>query len=147
MAALPPSVAERELSVVAKELGWAAEELVHERLAVAQGPGNVLLLELAHQHVTEVFVAFGERGISAEKVAERAVGEAREYLASTAAVGVHLADQLLLPFALAGDGSFRTLEPSLHTKTQFEVIRWFLGVEFDVAARAPSDYSIDVRSK
>jgi len=147
VASLPASVAERELAVIARELGWGEEHLVHERLAIAQGPGNALLLELAYQHVTEVFVAFGERGVSAEKVAERAASEAREYLASKAAVGTHLADQLLLPLALAGSGSFRTLEPSLHTKTQIEVIRWFLGVEFHVTARAANDYSIDVRSK
>jgi RNA 3'-terminal phosphate cyclase (ATP) len=134
VASLPRTVAERELAVC-------------ESLASSQGPGNVLLLELEHEHVTEVFIAFGERGVSAERVAERATREAREYLASPAAAGTHLADQLLLPLALAGRGSFRTLEPSSHTRTQTDVIRKFLGVEFCVEARAANDYSISVQQR
>jgi RNA 3'-terminal phosphate cyclase (ATP) len=44
-------------------------------------------------------------------------------------VGQHLADQLLIPMVLAGGGSFRTLAPSGHTKTNVEVLRHFLDVE------------------
>ena len=41
-------------------------------------------------------------------------------------VGAHLADQLLLPLAVAGGGSFVTLEPTAHTRTNAEVVRTFL---------------------
>ena len=37
-------------------------------------------------------------------------------------VGRHLADQLVLPLALAGGGSFRTLPPTQHTRTQLDII-------------------------
>jgi RNA 3'-terminal phosphate cyclase (ATP) len=44
--------------------------------------------------------------VSAEKVASIAARDAREYLVSCAAASEHLTDQLLLPPALAGAGSF-----------------------------------------
>ena len=47
-------------------------------------------------------------------------------------MGRHLADQLLLPLALAGSGSFRALPLSRHTKTNIEVIRRFLDVPISV---------------
>ena len=44
-----------------------------------------------------------------------------------APVGPHLADQLVLLLALAGEGTFRTTSPTMHTQTQLEVIGRFLG--------------------
>ena len=37
-------------------------------------------------------------------------------------IGTHLADQLLLPLAMAGAGSFRTAPPTPHTTTNMEII-------------------------
>ncbi len=42
----------------------------------------------------------------------------------------HLADQLLIPMALAGCGAFVTTEPTLHTLTNMAVIEQFLPVRF-----------------
>jgi RNA 3'-terminal phosphate cyclase (ATP) len=91
------------------------------------GPGNVVQIEIVSQHVTELFSGFGERGVRAELVAERAAAEAVAYLEAGVPVGEHLADQLLLPLALAGGGSFRTMRPTAHAETQIEIIRRFLG--------------------
>jgi len=44
--------------------------------------------------------------LSAEQVAGAACDEALAYLAADAPVGLNLADQLLLPLALAGQGRF-----------------------------------------
>jgi RNA 3'-terminal phosphate cyclase (ATP) len=55
-----------------------------------------------------------------------------DFLRSTAAVGEHLADQLLLPLALAGGGSFSAVNLNMHAKTNMEVIRQFLPVTFQV---------------
>lgn len=93
----------------------------------SRGPGNALTLRFDFEHVTEVVAAFGAKGKPAERVAAGAVEEARSYLASGAPVGEHLADQLLLPLSLAGGGSFVTALPSLHTRTNAEVIGWFTG--------------------
>jgi RNA 3'-terminal phosphate cyclase (ATP) len=126
---LSPGIARRELAVVQKLLGWPEEALVSVEEHRATGPGNYLALELAYENITEVFSGFGQRGVRAEDVAARVVREAREYLATDAPVCRHLADQVLLPMAMAGAGSFRTLSPSEHTLTNREVIRSFLDVE------------------
>ncbi|NOZ66444.1 MAG: hypothetical protein GXP00_08125 [Alphaproteobacteria bacterium] len=54
---------------------------------------------------------------------------ANRYLSSEAVIGPYLADQLLLPMALAGRGRYTTLRPSLHLKTNIAVIRKFLDME------------------
>ena len=98
------------------------EELEHRAVRPAFGPGNALLVELAFEHVTGMFSAFGERGVSAESVAENACAQATVWLESGAAVDQHLADQLLLPLALAGGGGFSTTAPSEHFKTNAALI-------------------------
>jgi RNA 3'-terminal phosphate cyclase (ATP) len=87
--------------------------------------------------VTEVVTGFGERRVRAEDVASRAVEEMLRYERSTAAVGEHLADQLLLPMAVGSGGVFTTLTPSTHTTTNIDVIRRFLDVEVTVTDEGP----------
>ncbi|MDQ3906894.1 MAG: RNA 3'-terminal phosphate cyclase, partial [Acidobacteriota bacterium] len=115
---LPPSVGERELSVVRERLGWEGEELRVETANNAASPGNVLTLEMESAELTELFTGVGERGLRAEVVAERAVAEVENYLASGAPVGEHLADQLLIPLALTGGGSYVTGERSASTSNR-----------------------------
>jgi RNA 3'-terminal phosphate cyclase (ATP) len=133
VARLPRHVADRELAVVRDRLGWSEAEM--ETVVVdagARGPGNALLLEVESEHVTEVFSGFGEIGVRAEAVAERAVKEARRYLAAGVPVGPHLADQLLLPLALAGGGAFRTVGLTSHSRANLDVIRAFLSTSIAV---------------
>jgi len=52
--------------------------------------------------------------------------EVKRYLTSSAAVGDRLADQLLLPMALAGSGSITVQRMTNHLKTNIEVIQQFL---------------------
>jgi RNA 3'-terminal phosphate cyclase (ATP) len=66
-----------------------------------------------------------------EAVAGEAVHVARAYLQSDAPVGRYLADQLLIPLALAGSGSFRALPLSPHTLTNIEVVHRFLPVRVE----------------
>jgi RNA 3'-terminal phosphate cyclase (ATP) len=60
-------------------------------------------------------------------------------------IGLHLADQLLLPLALAGGGAFRTMPLSLHATTNAEVIRCFIDVSVDVAPVTDSAVDVTVR--
>jgi RNA 3'-terminal phosphate cyclase (ATP) len=69
-------------------------------------------------------------GVSAEKVGADAAAQVSAYLTSEAAVSGHLADQLLLPMALAGGGSFTTAAISSHAQTNVDVIKRFLPVSF-----------------
>ena len=106
-------------------------QLLCHRLPAEVGPGNVLLLTLEHEHVTEVFAGFGEKMVRAETVAKQTLERARRYVASGAAVSECLADQLMLPMALAGAGSFTTDALSSHALTNAQVIARFLAVRFE----------------
>lgn len=128
IASLPKTIAGRELGVIRERFRWPSEHLRIEEIRHSLGPGNALLLEVESEHVTEITTGFAERGVSAETVATRAADELEVYLEAEVPVGVHLADQLLLLLALAGSGSFRTLEPTLHTRTQAEMIAKFLPI-------------------
>jgi len=131
LANLAAHIADREVRKLGELTSW--DPLSFEiRHIDSAGPGNAVILELESETVTEVFTAFGEVGVSAEAVAERAVREMRTYLAANVPIGEHLADQLLLPLALAGAGSFRTLPLSLHARTQIELIPEFLDVRIEV---------------
>ena len=143
---LPRQIAERELGIIASRLGWPADALQAVVLSeAATGPGNVVLLSIESEDVTEVFTGFGERGVRAETVAARAADEAQRYETAGVPVGPHLADQLLLPLALAGGGAFRTMPLSLHATTNAAVIRRFLDVSFDVVRVTDGAVDVTVR--
>lgn len=131
ISSLPRHIAERELRHIEREAGWDRSAL-EVREVESLGPGNVLLLEVESEALTEIFAGFGEKGVRAEEVAERALAELDRYLAAGVPVGEHLADQLLAPLALAGSGSFLTLPLSLHATTQIDLIPRFLDVRIGV---------------
>ncbi|MBN2580656.1 MAG: RNA 3'-terminal phosphate cyclase [Pirellulales bacterium] len=133
---LPLGIARREIDTLAEALSWPADCCRAEGVDSA-GPGNAVIVEIESQHVTEVFTAFGRKGVPAEAVAREAAGQVQRYLAAGAAVGEHLADQLLIPFSLSGGGTYRTLAPSSHMLTNVEVLRRFLPV--DVLTRPLGD--------
>ncbi len=132
VADLPLSIAERELAVVGRDLSWPADCCRAESLPRGCGPGNFITLEVESEHVTELVTGFGMRGVPAEEVAAGAVEQIQRYLAADVPVGEHLADQLLLPLALAGGGSFVTFPLSPHATTNIGVIETFLDVRFGV---------------
>jgi RNA 3'-terminal phosphate cyclase (ATP) len=93
----------------------------------SDGPGNAVLVRLIFENVTELITSFGDPATSSEAVSTRAASEVRTHLAAGVPVGAHLADQLLLPMALARGGHFITVTPTPHTLSNVEVIRTFLG--------------------
>ena len=129
---LPEEVGQRELAVVRDELKWREDECAIEAAQYPVGSGNAVVLAIETEHVTEVFTGFGERGRPAEEVAKSAIEAAKVWLEAGVPVDEHLADQLLIPMALAGGGSFRTTKPSLHLTTNAEVIQRFLPVTIHV---------------
>jgi RNA 3'-terminal phosphate cyclase (ATP) len=126
VANLARRIAEREIETMKRFLGWEPEcfEIVSSKDSA--GPGNVAMIEIGCTAVAEVFTGFGRIGASAEHVASEAAGQAKAYLASGAVADEHLTDQLLLPIALAGHGSFTGMEISLHAQTNMDVIAMFL---------------------
>ncbi|TXT38558.1 MAG: RNA 3'-terminal phosphate cyclase [Comamonadaceae bacterium] len=131
---VPRNVAERELAVLQRALGWQPEQLRNRGLRSNEGPGNVLQVVLQFEHITEVLTAFGDKGISAEAVAQGLVREVQSYLAQQAPVGEHLADQLMIPMALAGlqgkTSHYWASAWSEHARTNAQVIERFLSVRF-----------------
>jgi RNA 3'-terminal phosphate cyclase (ATP) len=146
VANLPLSIAERELRELGAILGLEKHELRSEDVKGSAGPGNVLLVEVTSEHLTEVFAGFGQRGVSAEQVARDTGEQVRSYLAAGVPVGEHLADQLLLPMAMAGGGAFRTMAPTQHALTNADVIRRFLDVEVAIAREGEQMHRVEIRS-
>ena len=121
-----------------------AQRVAYVEVENSQGPGNILIVEIESENITEVFTGFGEKGIPAEKVAKRAARSVQEYLAFDVPVGRYLADQLLIPMALAGGGQFRTLSPTRHTITNVEIIKKFLDVDITVNEYNQSQWQIEL---
>lgn len=138
VSSLPADIARRELAMLSGRLSLEGAELVEEPRPV--GPGNAAWVEVESDALTEVFSAVGERGVRAETVAERLASEVRAYLDAGAPVGGHLADQLLLPMALAGGGAFVAAPLTPHATTNIDVIRRFLDVPISVERRGPRDH-------
>lgn len=139
---LPLQIAHRELHVIGTELGLRAEDLQAREVTTAQGPGNVVTVTIRSRHITEVFTGFGMRGVRAETVASRLAAHVRRYLAAEVPVGEHLADQLLLPLALSGGGSYLTLQPSRHTTTNIAVLQQFLKLPIDCTQLGPDRWRL-----
>jgi len=125
VANLPYSIAQREARTVAETLDWADDRVEAHTITDSIGPGNTVSIFVESTRVTDVFTGFGARGVSAEKVAHDVALEAKRYINSGAAVGEHLADQLLLPMAVGGGGVFTTTPLTTHSITNIEVIRRF----------------------
>ena len=130
VAGIPGRVGQRELECVGKAMNWGEGQLLIRDLPADQGPGNALMLTLDYEHATEVFTAFGEKSVTSEQVTRHVVQRARQYLMSRAAFAEYLADQMMLPLALAGGGGFTLDEVSMHARTNAHVIETFLPVRF-----------------
>lgn len=62
-------------------------------------------------------------------------------------MGAHLADQILLPMALAGGGAYRTLALTLHTRTLAEIIHTFLGCETRMKEEGGNRWLIEIAAR
>jgi len=144
VSSLSESIGRRELAVVRERLGLDRTVCRVESIGESVGPGNVLLIVVESDAVVEVISGFGVKGVTAEKVASDACDEAEAYLAAGIPVGVHLADQLLVPLALAGGGTFRTQPPTPHTETNAAVIRRFMDVDISLERETDATYRVTV---
>lgn len=137
------AIAKREVAAAEKKL----DGLPVTSQAVsceANGPGNVMLITVRHDHHTEVFAGFGEYGVTAERVAKRAAGNVLAYLGHSGLAGEHLADQLLVPLATGAGGVFTTGPLSSHFSTNVETVRAFLDVAIDIEETAENTHRITV---
>jgi RNA 3'-terminal phosphate cyclase (ATP) len=136
VANLPREIAERQRRQALRGLrallpDVAPEVILEEFPATTRG---TLLLLLAEFELGQACCfALGARGKRAEQVADEAVDALAAFLHSDGAVDPWLADQLLLPLAVAdGPSALRTSEVTSHLLTNVGVIRLFLPVEIRV---------------
>ncbi|CAK7006664.1 MAG: RNA 3'-terminal phosphate cyclase [Desulfovibrio sp.] len=136
---LPEGIVERETAVLlsAKYAALGLTPTDIQRLddpkssrSVA-GPGNMVLLTVSHGLHKTVFGECGWRGRSAETVARQACKRARIFISAGMPIEAHLADQLLVPLALAGGGSFVAERATKHTRTCLAVIEQFMDIKTD----------------
>lgn len=138
VANLPLHIAEREVKTALQELNWNDQWGAVEAVP-GHGPGNVVMVDVRSEHITEVFTACGRLGTRAEQVAAEVAQETRDYLQTDAPVGPHLADQLVLPLGISAwhqsraaqqrGGAFATGALTDHTTTHLEILRQFLEIE------------------
>ena len=125
---LAGDICERELAACADALDLGPDALSHTSHD-GPGPGNAVIVRAEHEHHTAVFSDIGRKGVKAETVGRRAAGQARSYLGEAGVACEHLADQLLLPIALAGAGRFTATALTEHFRTNVATIGMFLDVE------------------
>ena len=129
---LPDHIAQRQRKRALEMLGEFRPQIEVVR-GESAGQGSFLFLWAQFENCLAGFSSLGARGKPAEKVAEEAGQEYLEYYHGGAALDKHLADQLILPMALAsGPSSFTTTEITPHLLTNIWVVRRFTPRRFKV---------------
>ncbi len=143
---LPAHVGERQrrrAEELLRAAGLAAEWEVLQ--APAPGPGSALILVAEGAGWTAGFSALGERGKPAERVAEEAGADLLRWWRGAAPVEMHLADQLIVPLALAGGpSSLATCRITRHLLTNAWVVQQLLPVRVEVHGQEGRPGRVDV---
>jgi RNA 3'-terminal phosphate cyclase (ATP) len=127
---LNPDIAERMNKSALKQ--QACDDVRIEVREPGPGRGVCCFYEAVFTNSTELANGCGEIGVTADRIGSRIGKSMKHFLSSNAAVGRHLADQLLLPIALAGGGSFTTGIPGDHVATNLGVIEKFLPLNSEI---------------
>lgn len=145
-ASLPGEIAARATKAARKELAdWPEDAFALRELPADQGPGLAVLVEAQFEHVTEVVSGFGKLGVPADQIGRTCGRRMAGYIASSAFAGPYLQDQLLLPFAMAGRGSFTSVKLSQHTCTAARLIERFTGRTIRLATTAKQAQLVEIR--
>lgn len=136
VSSLPASVGQRECDTIRRKMNWPANCCQVREVPNPRGPGNVVLIEIQNQNVSEMFIGFGAVGVRAEQVARNVLKSARNYLAMDGVpVGRHLADQLMLPMGLAAHqghvSQFKTMPLTQHSLTHKMILELFLNIKIE----------------
>lgn len=132
---LPRHVAERQkdqaMKRIQKELNMDAEiNILYD--APSNGPGSFLFLLAEYEKSIAGFSSLGQKGKPAEKVADEAVDDLKDYLSSEGCIEPHLADQLVPFMAMTkGNSSFTTTRMTNHLLTNLWIISHFLKVKVE----------------
>ena len=132
---LPAHIAERmagRAAYLLEEAGLPAD--IRARVVEAACAGAGLFLTAHYEGAAAGFTGLGKRGKPAETVAEEAVAALLAHHRSGAACDVHLADQLVLPAALAeGESAYTVARSSRHLETCLWLVEQFGIARGDIA--------------
>jgi len=134
---LPMKIAQRQQQRAMRRLRDITKK-VNIKLVDAPsiGQGTTIFLKAVFEHTVAGFSALGERGKRAEKVADEACDELREFIGKDAAIEPYLSDQLVLLMALAeGNSAFTTSKITKHLTTNIWLVEKFLPVQFRVVGK------------
>jgi len=131
---LPVSIAERQKQQAVRRLSARGCPVDIEIVDLpSPGTGTMLLLVMHFEHSQACYYGLGARGKRAEAVADEAADAALHLLGGAGQIDEHLADQIVLPLALAeSPSSFITPRVTSHLLTNIEVIRRFLPARIEV---------------
>ena len=131
---LPIGIAERQKAQAEKRLAQLGIPHEIELLEMpAVGKGTMLLLMGEFENSRCCYYGLGEIGKRAEKVADEACDALFEFMQTDGVIDEHLADQLVLPLALArGTSKFVTPKITTHLLTNLEVIKRFLSIGVEI---------------
>jgi RNA 3'-terminal phosphate cyclase (ATP) len=130
---IPQRMADRARNLLGKQDAAVEIEPLRVKAACA-GAGTFLTAE--YERTRAGFSALGARGKPSEQVAEEACRALLAFHRSAAVVDKHLADQLILPLALAdGPSTFLAEEISQHTQTNIWVVEKFAPRRFLISSQ------------
>jgi RNA 3'-terminal phosphate cyclase (ATP) len=142
---IPQRMANRARNVLAEE---GLDARVEPRRLRGEGPGAGIFLFAEYEHVVAGFTSYGRKGLPAERVAEAACEDLLTHHHIGAPVDPHLADQLVLPMALA-EGSSRLVTSKIthHLLTNVWVLQQFLDCTVSVEGRQADPGALLVEGK
>ncbi len=125
---LPGHISKRQRDRVVGRLGsrYPLNDIRLKNLP-SHGKGTMMLLLAEFANSQVCYFSLGARGKRAERVADEAVDAVQDFLDTEGVIDEYLADQLLLPLALAsGVSEIRIPKITAHLRTNAEIIRAFL---------------------
>jgi len=146
VANLSTDVAERQKRQALRKLGELSKLAEFEILSIpALSPGTFLLLLAEFENSQCCFYGLGARGKPAERVADEAVNGFRDFMLTDGCIDHYLADQLVLPLALAsGKSDVKASQITLHLTTNAEVVRMFLPVSIEIDGKIGEPGSVRI---
>ncbi|MCG8572478.1 MAG: RNA 3'-terminal phosphate cyclase [Spirochaetes bacterium] len=140
---IPDRIGQQEMIIISRALNINKTNCKPKSVP-SPGPGNAVIVKLESDQGSECFTAFGEKRKPLEKVCQELINQVEEFYNSDGTIGHYLADQLLIPLAMAGSGSYFTSQPSQHTLTNIEIIQKFLDIPIRCQAVSETTWQIHV---
>lgn len=133
---IPETVATREWKALAQAIAPLHRHIPLKKTLhtySSPGPGNALFLIARFENSVAGFDALGEKRKPSEDVANEVARQFQEFMTTTSAIDVHLADQILLPLAIAPASSrYSVAKIEDHLTTNAQIIQEFLPVKIEI---------------